>query len=76
MSEPKVQKRSKDKVEKNRKKEEGEKKTKKTKKTEKQKVATTALSLLADESAINPTLSSLFAAKVSLFESPCVFPRN
>ena len=42
-----------------------EKKSRKIKKTEKQNAATTALSLLADESAIDPTLSSLFATKVS-----------
>ena len=64
MSEEKKRKGSKDKVEKKRKKDRVEKKSRNTNHTEKQKAVTTALSLLADESAIDPTLSSLFAAKV------------
>jgi len=58
------------KVEKKEKK--GEKKAKtgdeaKVKKTKKQKpVAASAFSLLADEKAVDPTLSSLFAAKVCI----------
>ena len=54
-----------DKVEKKRKKHREDKKRDKSIRSEKkQKVAEAAFSLLADETRIDPTLSSLFAAKV------------
>lgn len=54
----KKEKRSRDKVEKER------RKSKSGSKEKKQKVASAAFSLLADDKAIDPTLSSLFAAEV------------
>lgn len=60
------------KVEKSVKKDKSEKKSKKEKKStgEKQdKAANAAVSLLADKKAVNPALSSLFAAQVSLKSS-------
>ena len=67
MSERKREKRVKENVVKKR-KDDVEKKPKKTRKEDKQKAAGISLSLLADEGAIDPTLSSLFAAKVSKIE--------
>lgn len=45
----------------------GKEKGEKSSKEKKQKAAATAFSLLADDEAVNPTLSSLFAVKVCVF---------
>ncbi|KAK3704348.1 Nucleolar protein 12 [Vermiconidia calcicola] len=66
MSEAKKEKRSKDKVEKKHEKGKSEKGKSKKPKEDKQKATASAFSLLADEKAVDPTLSSLFAAKPAL----------
>ena len=53
-------------------KKDGIEKNKKTGKDQKHKTAAKTLALLADESVVNPTLSSLFAAQVSHADSSYV----
>ena len=65
MSEPKKERRGKKSIEKKH-RENGVERKKKVTKKEEQKAVVTSLSLLAAEGAIDPTLSSLFAAKVSM----------
>ena len=65
MSEPKKEKRSRGSIEKKYKKSGVEKKKRAKKQEDQQKAVATTLSLLAEEGAIDPALSSLFAAKVS-----------
>lgn len=62
MSDAKKERRAEKEEKKRRKEEKGQKKSKK----EKRKEDAAPLSLLADDTAVNPLLSSLFAAKVRL----------
>ena len=61
--------RKKAKVEKKRKREQDGEVKQKKKKEKRAKIAAKAFSLLADEEGVDPTLSSLFAVKVS--QMPC-----